>query len=392
MDVLGRCLSAGGLAGRRLIRADERKFHHARQAQRCLAKYGDLRQRTGRSGSQRVPAIFEAEPTLIQAYVPRNGRIERVEIGKGEPCPGEALWLDVVQPTPEERGKIETALGLTLPTPDEVREIEPSDRLYVEGAARFMTATILVHADAPLPDRASITFILAGRTLVTLRYVEPRPVATYAQKLLRGQESCSCPEEALVGLLEAFIDRIADILEKTAIDLDQVSQSIFTEDAPRHRRHAARRDLRAVIRALGRSDDLVSTIRESLLSLTRLISFLTATVNTGDRPLKEVKSRLKSTRNDIVSLNEHAAFESHTINFLLDATLGMINIDQNAIIKIFSVVAVVFLPPTLVASIYGMNFDVMPELHWLAGYPWALGLMVISAIIPLIYFRRKGWL
>ena len=330
---------------------------------------------------------------MIQAFVPRNGRIERSEVGRDAPLPADALWLDVVQPTAEERARIEAAHGLALPTPDEVREIEPSDRLYSEGPARFMTATILVHADAPLPDRASITFILAGRTLITLRYVEPRPVTTYAQKLLRGQESCSCPEEALVGLLESFIDRIADILEKTAIDLDQVSQVIFAEDAPRQRRPAGRRDLRAVIRALGRSDDLVSTIRESLLSLTRLISFLTATLNAaGERPLKEVKTRLKSTRNDIVSLNEHAAFESHTINFLLDATLGMINIDQNAIIKIFSVVAVVFLPPTLVASIYGMNFDVMPELHWLAGYPWALGLMVVSAVIPLIYFRRKGWL
>ena len=330
---------------------------------------------------------------MITAYAPRNGRYERIEVGKDVALPADALWLDVIQPTSEERSNIEATCGLTLPTPEEVREIEPSDRLYAEGGARFMTATILVHADAPLPERASITFILTGRALITLRYVEPRPVTTFAQKLLRGQESCSCPEEALVGLLEALIDRIADILEKTALDLDQVSQAIFTEDVPGHRRHGARRDLRAVIRALGRSDDLVSTIRESLLSLTRLISFLTATLNTaGDRPLKEVKTRLKSTRNDIVSLNEHAAFESHTINFLLDATLGMINIDQNAIIKIFSVVAVVFLPPTLVASIYGMNFEFMPELHWLTGYPWALGLMVISAIIPLIYFRRKGWL
>jgi magnesium transporter len=317
---------------------------------------------------------------VIQVYAQRNGRIERVEAGKeGAPLAADALWLDVVQPTPDERAAVEAAYRLTLPTPEEVREIEPSDRLYSEGGARFMTATILVHADAPLPQRASITFILTGRALITLRYVEPRPVATYAQKLLRGQEACSCGEEALVGLLEAY--------------LDQVSQTIFVEDAHGQRRHGASRDLRAVIRALGRNDDLVSTIRESLLSMTRLTSFLTATLGaTGERTMKEMTARLKSARNDIVSLNEHAAFESHTINFLLDATLGMINIDQNAIIKIFSVVAVVFLPPTLVASIYGMNFDIMPELHWMAGYPWALGLMLVSAVIPLLYFRRKRWL
>jgi magnesium transporter len=248
-----------------------------------------------------------------------------------------------------------------------------------------------VHADAPLPQRASITFILTGRALITLRYVEPRPVAIYSQKLLRGQEGCSCGEEALVGLLESFIDRIADILEKVNQDLDQVSQTIFAEGPTGQR--GGGRDLQAVIRALGRNDDLVSTIRESLLSLTRVISFLTATLTAvGDKSAKDMKARLKSARNDIVSLNEHAAFESHTINFQLDATLGMINIEQNGIIKIFSIAAVVFLPPTMVASIYGMNFKDMPELNWTAGYPWALGLMLVSALVPLIYFKRKGWL
>jgi magnesium transporter len=331
------------------------------------------------------------EAPVIQAYALRNGRIERTEVAKAMPLAGDSLWLDLVRPTPEERGQVEAVYGLTLPTPEEAREIEPSDRLYSEGLARFMTATILVHADAPLPQRASITFIVTGRALITLRYVEPRPVAIYAQKLLRGQEGCSCGEEALVGLLESFIDRIADILEKVNQDLDQVSQTIFAEGPTGQR--GGGRDLQAVIRALGRNDDLVSTIRESLLSLTRVISFLTATLTAvGDKSAKDVKARLKSARNDIVSLNEHAAFESHTINFQLDATLGMINIEQNGIIKIFSIAAVVFLPPTMVASIYGMNFKDMPELDWAAGYPWALGLMLVSALVPLIYFKRKGWL
>jgi magnesium transporter len=330
---------------------------------------------------------------VIHAYVPRSSRFERAEQIKGAPLPADALWLDVVAPTAEERTQVERAYGLSLPTPEEAKEIEPSDRLYVEGGARFMTATILVHADAPLPERASMTFILTPRGLITLRHVEPRPVATYAQKLLRGTEGCTCGEEALTGLLEAFIDRIADILEKTAQDLDRVSHTIFREETKGGRRRRPQQDLREVIRDLGRNDDLVSTIRESLLSMTRLISFLAATLQgANEKTLKDVRARLKSARNDILSLGEHAAFESHTINFLLDATLGMINIEQNGIIKIFSVAAVVFLPPTLVASIYGMNFEYMPELQWLGGYPWALGLMAISAIIPLIYFYRKGWL
>ncbi|MGH6959462.1 MAG: magnesium transporter CorA family protein [Dongiaceae bacterium] len=330
---------------------------------------------------------------MIQAYTLRDGRVERCEVGKVTPLPPDALWLDVVEPTPEDRRQIEAVYRIVLPTREEVREIEPSDRLYVEHGARFMTATILVHADAPMPKSESMTFILTGSGLITLRYVEPRPVSTFAGRLLRRQEICNSGEEVLVGLLEAFVDRIADVLEKVSLDLDQLSQNIFDEQAAGPRRRPGRQDLRSIIRTLGRNDDLVSTVRESLLSLTRVIRFLTPTLaGTGEKAGKEVRNRLKEARSDINSLNEHAAFESHKVNFLLDATLGMINIEQNSIIKIFSVVAVVFLPPTLVASIYGMNFDFMPELGWRLGYPWALGLMLLSAVVPLLYFRRKGWL
>ncbi len=330
---------------------------------------------------------------MIQAYLLRDGRVERCAIDKGAPLSPDALWLDVIDPTDEERRQIEAVYRVALPTREEVREIEPSDRLYVEHGARFMTATILVHADAPMPKSESMTFILTGHGLITLRYVEPRPVATFANRLLRGQETCSSGDEVLVGLLEAFVDRIADVLEKVSFDLDHLSQTIFDGTSAGTRRRAGGPDLRDIIRTLGRNDDLVSTVRESLLSLTRVIRFLTPTLaGLGEKGGKEVRNRLKAARSDITSLNEHAAFESNKVNFLLDATLGMINIEQNGIIKIFSVVAALFLPPTLVASIYGMNFAFMPELGWGAGYLWALGLMLLSAILPLVYFRRRGWL
>jgi magnesium transporter len=329
---------------------------------------------------------------LIQAFVLQDGKVERHEIGKDEPLPAKALWLDIVEPTPVERSKVEAVYGLALPTREDVREIEPSDRLYVENGVRFMTATILVHADAPVPKSESMTFIIAGSSLITLRYVEPRPVSVFATRLLRGQEVCSSGEEALVGLMEAFVDRIADVLEKVALDLDHVSQSIFDDRVAAARGRAGPADLQGVLKALGRNDDLVSTVRESLLSLTRLIRFYLPTFPVSEKSFKEVRNRLKSARSDIASLNEHATFESHKINFLLDATLGMINIEQNRIIKIFSVVAAVFLPPTLIASIYGMNFKFIPELDWHVGYLFALALMVLSAVLPVIYFRRKGWL
>jgi magnesium transporter len=288
---------------------------------------------------------------------------------------------------------VQAALGVALPTRDEMREIEPSSRLYVEGEASYMTAQVLSRADEPNPMSEPLTFVLTRRALITLRYTDPRPISSYAGRICRQAATCNSADDALVGLIEAFVDRIADILEKAGLDLDTVSRQIFSVGQGGKR--TDERDLQAVLRTLGRNDDLISTTRESLLSLSRLIRFLGATLDVNDKAdkklAKDLRLRTKVVVRDIASLNEHASFESHKVNFLLDATLGMINIEQNRIIKLFSVAAVVFLPPTLVASIYGMNFDVMPELKWALGYPWALLLMVLSGVLPYLYFKRKGW-
>jgi magnesium transporter len=330
---------------------------------------------------------------MITAYVPKNGTIDRVEIGPDQTLPENALWIDLFDPTQAETARVQTALGVALPSRDEMREIEPSSRLYVESDATYMTAQVLSRADEPNPMSEPLTFVLTRRSLVTLRYSDPRPVSSYANRICRQAATCNSAEDALVGLIEAFVDRIADILEKAGTDLDAVSRQIFAVGQGGKR--AGERDMQGVLRTLGRNDDLISTTRESLLSLSRLIRFLGATLDANDkldkRVAKELRLRIKILGRDIGSLNEHASFESHKINFLLDATLGMINIEQNRIIKLFSVAAVVFLPPTLVASIYGMNFDVMPELKWAFGYPWALLLMALSAILPYMYFKRKGW-
>ncbi|HEX6981097.1 MAG TPA: magnesium transporter CorA family protein [Alphaproteobacteria bacterium] len=324
---------------------------------------------------------------MIVAYVQRDSSVERVEVGTRQPLPAGALWFDLFEPTPEEKIRVETALGIALPTRDEMREIEPSSRLYVENDASYMTATVLARADEPNPASEPICFILTRRALVTLRYVDPRPIATFASRLCRPRAPAGSGEDVLVGLVEAFVDRIADVLEKVGVDLDAVSHRIF--DASRR---AGESDLQAVLKTLGRNDDLVSTARESLLSLSRVVRFFGQAIEAdGRKGQKELKNRLKIVMRDVASLNEHAAFESQKVNFLLDATLGMINIEQNRIIKLFSVAAVVFLPPTLVASIYGMNFRHMPELDWTFGYPLALGLMVLSAVLPYLYFKRKGW-
>ncbi len=315
--------------------------------------------------------------------------IERVEIGPSAILPTDALWVDILDPSAEERTRVEAAFGIALPTHDEMREIEPSSRLYSENGAAFMTATVLAQADTPHPSSDVITFILARRMLITLRYTEPRPFAIYAHKLCRAPtETVNGGEDVLIGLLEAFVDRIADVAERIGAELDRVSKDIFQVG-----NSSTAADLQSVIRALGRNEDLASSTRESLLSLTRIIRFHAATFESeSKKETKEVKTRVRSLQRDIDSLNEHVAYESHKINFLLDATLGVVNIEQNRIIKIFSVAAVAFLPPTLIASIYGMNFQFMPELHWEHGYFVALGLMVLSAILPLLYFRKRKWL
>jgi magnesium transporter len=331
---------------------------------------------------------------MITAFVPKNGGIERVEVGPDEALPANAVWIDLLEPNAAETARVQASLGVALPTRDEMREIEPSSRLYVENDASYMTAQVLSRADEPNPMSEPLTFVLARRALITLRYSDPRPVSSYAGRICRQAATCTSAEDALIGLIEAFVDRIADILEKAGIDLDKVSRQIFavgSENAARQ----GENDLQAVLKALGRNDDLVSTTRESLLSLSRLLRFFGTMLDSNDRLDKKIardlKARLKIIVRDIASLNEHASFESHKINFLLDATLGMINIEQNRIIKLFSVAAVVFLPPTLVASIYGMNFHEMPELGWSLGYPWALALMALSAVLPYLYFKRKGW-
>jgi magnesium transporter len=325
---------------------------------------------------------------MIYTYVPKAASVDRQEAVLGQPLPDGVVWLDLVEPTEEEVALVESQLEVELPTREEMAEIEPSSRLYTDRGAVFMTATIITHADRPNPTSDVMTFILARGVLLTLRYVHPKPVATFAARLVRQPSLCASADDAFLGLLESFVDRIADILERVGFDLDQLSQEIFRD--PSADDGGEKQDLRAALRTLGRNDDLTSTAAESLLSLSRLLRFFHQANEASAR--KDRKARIKEMQNDLLWLRQHVDSEASKVNFLLDATLGLINIEQNAIIKIFSVAAVVFLPPTLVASIYGMNFRFMPELGSPFGYPLALGLMVVSAIVPYLYFKRKGWL
>lgn len=296
-----------------------------------------------------------------------------------------AVWIDLVQPDPAEERAVEDVLGVNIPTREEMQEIEISSRLYLEDGGAFMTAILPAGADGDDPEMAPVSFVLTPDRLVTIRYHEPRAFLSFPPRAERTAMDMPDATSVLVALLEALVDRLADILERAGRDIDAISRGIFRqhEDAPT--------DNRKVIEQLGRKGDLTSNIRDSLLTLERLAGFL-AQIIVQRKIAKDIKERVKTLSRDIRSLLDHAGFLSQKITFLLDATLGLINIEQNAIIKIFSVAAVIFLPPTLIASIYGMNFEHMPELEWLVGYPFALGLMVVSAILPYAYFKHRRWL
>jgi magnesium transporter len=298
------------------------------------------------------------------------------------------IWCDLVSPTPEEDRTVERVLGVAVPTREEMQEIEVSSRLYVENGARYMTATLMCQSDTDMPKTTPVTFILAGKKLVTVRYDEPRPFSIISNKLARSCSATASGETVLMDLLDAIIDRAADILEKVAAEVDIVSHQIFE---PTPRRTDRSRTYNQIMRSIGRKGDLSSKVRESLVSLGRMVVFLASEMD-GMKWPKEMRAQLKVMQRDVQSLSDHATYLTNKIQFLLDAVLGMVSIEQNNIIKLFSVASVALTPPILIASIYGMNFKHMPELDWTYSYPFALGLMVLAAIIPYVYFKWKRWL
>ena len=318
---------------------------------------------------------------MITAYVRNNGTLTPVTVQAGEPLPERAVWIDLLAPTREEEALAQDALAIELPTREEMREIEISSRLYQENGALFMTATMMTQVDAESPETEPVTFVLIGQRLATIRYANPLPFRVFATQVQRQAELAISGETVLAGLLDAIIDRVADVLERVQHDMNQVSRMIFSRQ---------KIDYEEVLRTIGLAEGLTSRSRESLVSIGRVLSFLSRPSEV--KPNKALARSLKTLSRDVLALSDHSNFLANNITFLLNAMLGMSNIEQTDIIKIFSVMSVVFLPPTLIASIYGMNFQFMPELSWPWGYPLSLALMVLSAVLPYLYFKRRGWL
>lgn len=319
-----------------------------------------------KSGAAVIPAMISATDTL----------------------PEGVLWVDLVNPTLEEERSIETQLGIAIPSREEVWKNEVLNRFYNENGISYMTAALITKMDSPYPQTSAVTFVLAPTYLVTMRYIAPTSFQNFSERLLRAPQKFTCGPQLLEGLLEEVIMRIAHNSEMVVQILDSLSHDIFGKGTFENTHGNPSQIMEAVLRRLGTCNDLNSKINESLHSVQRMLSYFKEVQNNG----KDTSHAIRTLLTDVQALTRQTDFLADKIIFQLDATLGMINVEQNVIIKIFSVVAVFFLPPTLVSSIYGMNFHDMPELSWMYGYPYAIGMMVLLALVPYLYFRKKGWL
>lgn len=317
---------------------------------------------------------------LIAHYPADAGRLACALKPFADGSVGDIVWLDLLNPTQEEENAVERAMKIDVPTKAERGALEASSRFYATPHELYLTATVISTAgDAPVTG--AVTFILKDEVLVTVRELEPR-----AFRVGDGRASARLAPDAdgrsiLAALLEGVVERLADLLDEVARDADAVSESVFDEDAREH-------DLSPTVRRLGRLGALAAKVQESLTSLSRLASY--ALAGAADHGLDA--QRFRAVERDVGELERYADSLDERLIFVLDAALGLVSASQNQAVRAMSVVAVLFLPPTLIASLYGMNFKFMPELHTIWGYPLSVLLMVLSSALLYIISKRNNWL
>lgn len=326
---------------------------------------------------------------MLNFHTPNKAGIPVVMDAKTLP-PG-INWIDALRPDAQEIALLERVLGIEVPTYAKLSEIESSSRLRTEKDWIYISIPMIYRAEGFMPSLTPLGFVLSKDLLLTVRFKPMKAFDTCKDNLTRYPLQAGGPG-ALAVLLEVIIDHAADILEGAGVDLDQLSEQIFGAHKKDGQSRGPRQDgehLHAVMRKLGLNGDLTSKIEDVLLGTARMLPYVT--MNAAPYLQAEMRARFKSLQRDIASLNDYESHLTDKIHFLLDATLGLTNIEQNNIFRILTVVSVVGIPPTFFASMWGMNFKNMPELDWPYGYAMALGVIALSAIIPVIWFRRHGW-
>lgn len=299
---------------------------------------------------------------------------------------GDAIWIDLYAPQPEQVEAV-TRLGIEVPTLADMEEIEISNRLYREGKTDVMTVVLPGQTPHKVQMTGPVTFILTPERLVTVRHHAPRPFETFADRADKSVAGCATADRLFLGLFEEIVGRLADLLEGTGRMLDTVARSVFAGGTS-----ARPETLQTALRDIGSEGEVLGRVRLGLLTLERAITFFGQGSEARPREGAALKGAVKALQRDLQALEVHADFLSARVAHVTDTTLGMVNLAQNTTVRILSVVAALFLPPTLIGTVYGMNFKTMPELDWVWGYPMSLGLMVLSAVVTYLVLRWKHWL
>lgn len=327
---------------------------------------------------------------LIHGICPDTGdRLLHRALSPDEPIPANAVWIDLLNPTSRDDKRVEAHLGISIPTREEMHDLEPSEIIYTENNAHYMTARIICQSDTNVPKLADVTFILTEKALVTVRYDEPGAFGIFLNRVAKPGGCGTQPEAIMEGLIEAIVDRAAEVLRGVGDKIDGASRRIFDGKAAEVEQGSA---YQRVIQKIGQYEHIISNVRESMVAVERVLLFLSANYKRPKKAATGFAPEWRTSIRDVQAIEEHATFLSNKLQFMLDATLGLVSIEQNKIIKLFSVVAVALMPPTLIASVYGMNFKAMPELEWQLGYPMAIGMMIVAAVVPYVFFRWKKWL
>ena len=291
----------------------------------------------------------------------------------------DAVWIDAHEPSEAEREELNTFLRTELPESDDVDEIEFSARYFQDGAGIHVHSLFLAPGEGGRHNTATVAFILQEKRLLTVREGDLADFRLLRMRARRGQVFVASPQDLMITMFEQKVENLADALEDIHRKLEEVSHMVLEDPDS---------ELEDAIERLAKLEDSNGKIRLCLMDTQRSISFLQRHL----REHFELQETAREIKRDVDTLMSHTAFLFDKINFLMDSTQGFINIEQSQIIKTFSIAAVVFLPPTVIASLYGMNFDFMPELQWRYGYVWAIGIMILSGIAPYWYFKRKDWL
>ncbi|WP_417692645.1 CorA family divalent cation transporter [Roseibium sp.] len=321
---------------------------------------------------------------MIFAYVPTVQGLEKIQVETGTAIPPTSVWIDLLRPNRDEQLAAERLMGAEIPTRGEMGSIEASARFYEEPGALVMTTLFPIAAQTPDPEVSSVTFVISSKRLVTVRYGEPTSLSQFSHKATSTRDIAHTGPGVFVALLEIVVDRCADVMEEASANVDQMSLRVF-ESGISARKSAL---YQQAIKEQGRIGLQVSKMHDVCTGLSRMSLFLD--VHSEKVSLQDKQRKLlKSFGRDVHSIKEHGDALDSRLSFLLDATIGLVNLEQNQTAKTYSVLGLIFLPPTLVASIYGMNFQSMPELSWQHGFEYALAMMGGLVLLTYLVLRLR---